>query len=555
MNIKVKKQPEDKKDKGVIMEYTNEQIKEMSVKDLFKLFFPTFKEIYQSVRYLDIPKEDYFKLVLREISITKSSYSSRKPYKDFIKNRVKLRIVKNEKELLSNTDEVYRVVNNYINLYFKEEVDFNYSKKIIREFIGFLGIYDLFLSPDIIEELLKNPKFNNVVKIIVDKCLPDLSIQKISKINSDYLFSLIIETYALINGIEIKKDDEYEVGNSYIPDELSEFFKGITDEELTYEDCKEYYEKYLNGDMSARDKLIESHLRLVVSIAKTKVSPVVGLMDLIQYGNEGLLVAFKKYDPNRGVKFSTYATYWIRQYIIRALLTNEKTVKYPVSWYEGLKSFINNYNILANELDREPTDDEISERFNISMSTIAKYRQVMQDPKSLNDLASKDNDGDKEFGEFVLHTVEDEVEDKVFKKELSKDIEKAYHLAGLTDREIMILKMRNGFYDGKPMTLQAVADIFHVSRERIQQIERKAARKLRNKPKSRNLLSDYVGIESKPDYEMMVKMSKDNNSNNKKSDDLDVNSSITVCESVSGNKNTNTNKKVKSRVRVKTFWD
>ena len=256
---------------------------------------------------------------------------------------------------------------------------------------------------------------------------------------------------------------------------------------LSNEEEKELAIAVENGDLEAKQRLAEANLRLVVSIAKRYVGRGMQFLDLIQEGNMGLMKAVDKFDYSKGFKFSTYATWWIRQAITRAIADQARTIRIPVHMVETINKLVREQRNLLQELGQDPTTEQIAERMDMTPDKVREILKIAQEPVSLETPIGEEDDS--HLGDFIEDEVIENPVDYTTRVVLREQLDEV--LDTLTDREENVLRLRFGLDDGKMRTLEDVGKVFNVTRERIRQIEAKALRKLRHPSRSKQL-KDFI---------------------------------------------------------------
>ena len=256
---------------------------------------------------------------------------------------------------------------------------------------------------------------------------------------------------------------------------------------LTNEEEQELAILVEQGDTEAKQRLAEANLRLVVSIAKRYVGRGMQFLDLIQEGNMGLMKAVDKFDYTKGFKFSTYATWWIRQAITRAIADQARTIRIPVHMVETINKLVREQRNLLQELGQDPTPEQIAERMDMTPDKVREILKIAQEPVSLETPIGEEDDS--HLGDFIEDEVIENPVDYTTRVVLREQLDEV--LDTLTDREENVLRLRFGLDDGKMRTLEDVGKVFNVTRERIRQIEAKALRKLRRPSRSKPL-RDFI---------------------------------------------------------------
>lgn len=332
--------------------------------------------------------------------------------------------------------------------------------------------YETDFSKEIEEQLMKEKQFDAMVSIKVDDPVR-MYLKEIGRVE------LLTgeEEYELAVLVDRAKNAKEEIE-----------YKKQEDIEITREEMIEYEDLMRRGDF-ASSKLVEANLRLVVSIAKRYVSRGLQFLDLIQEGNMGLIKAVGKFDYTKGYKFSTYATWWIRQAITRAIADQARTIRIPVHMVETINKMVRTQRTLTQKLKREPTQEEVAEEMGITVERVQAIQKTAQEPISLESPVGEEEDSS--LGDFIPDSDILTPYEYTSKEMLKRELDAA--LGTLTDREEKVLRMRFGLLDGKSRTLEEVGKEFNVTRERIRQIEAKAIRKLRTPTRSKKLKDFHNG--------------------------------------------------------------
>ena len=378
------------------------------------------------------------------------------------------------KELdICTADGEINLLLNYINRYFSDTELFNAQYENSIKLSNYVKRNNIIIGEIEAEKLLKNDKINNMFRII------NLS-GKLIRVVGLFNIGSLLEMYCFKNNIEFTRDSEislYDKRNNDI-DLIRLYMNDISEYRVLSQD-EEYELSKLNrfGDIEARNKLIEHNLRLVVSIAKNYMNCGVDFGDLIQYGNEGLMVAVSKFEEEKGYRFTTYATYWIRQAITRGIAFCSRNIRVPYGVHENsikIRKVINMY-IIANN-GRIPSDNELCEITGLSLEKVKDARECMDMCISLSTPMGRE-EKDSTLEETIASdgiSLEEEFDNYYISEYLNKLLD----IASLTEKEEFVVKARNGFY-GKIYTLEEIGKIYDITREGVRQIEKHALEKLR----------------------------------------------------------------------------
>ena len=339
------------------------------------------------------------------------------------------------------------------------------------------------LNEDVYEYILEKLTEKNIDVLIIS----EKKIGEIDEIDEDEIL-LEEEIDEDEESVDLSEIDLSVPDNINMDDPVRMYLKEIGKVALlSTEEEVELAKRICDGDEIAKDKLVEANLRLVVSIAKKYVGRGMAFLDLIQEGNLGLIKAAEKFDYTKGYKFSTYATWWIRQSITRSIADQARTIRIPVHMVETINRLVRTSRQLLQELGREPLPEEIGERLEISVERVQEILKISQEPVSLESPIGEEEDS--HLGDFLQDdkiATPTEAASYMLLREQLKEV-----MDSLTDREKQVLTLRFGLIDGRARTLEEVGKQFQVTRERIRQIEAKALRKLRHPSRSKKL-KDYL---------------------------------------------------------------
>ncbi len=387
-----------------------------------------------------------------------------------------------------------RYVSNKIEICERNSKNLKQLEKIVK----FFERVDYEPSVDDYIELIKNNNtFNQIIKRVVSKNKTLLRVEGAEYLSSNLGVVSIIEAYAVCNNIDLAVNNEKDEkslkisDNVYVNDDLRLYLNSISHSVLTRKEEHELFERLkYNHDEMARKELIEKNLRLSVSIAKKRLGRGVQFLDLIQEGNLGIIKAIEKFDPDRGYKFSTYATWWIKQYIDRYIMNETGTCTTPVHMQERINKYNRVKDELTNKLMRTPSDSEIASQMRLSVDKVSYISLLNMKAVSINSPVAEDTKESCEIGDLIASN--DELTEAVIeKKNLAQLMEEVLTNCITDEKNIEIIKLRNGYYDRR-YTLDEIAKMFGISRERVRQREKESYLKILSSTKDRKSIINYL---------------------------------------------------------------
>lgn len=468
-------------------------IRQNSIDELVELLDKDIREISDKYSFAFSSKDRAITLMNLFVKkkYTKIIKSSKEEKIDFYK--ILENTMNNYLKSVFETEKDYiKVFNNYMDKKIGEITDYRQIHYELRKIVDFFATINYQPSEIISITLLENnSKFSDMVGRVVERFDKKIAESNIEDVFPNSIMLSFVSAYAYLNNIELKTKEKIEDETSHIPenetyvdDDVTLYIRSLPPT-LSLGKERNLFSSMKEGDLETRNRLVEGNLRLVVSIAKHYVNHGVEFLDLIQAGNLGLITAVEKFDYEKGCAFSTYANWWIKQYVSRSIMNNGRTVRIPAHIYEKLAKYNTVYAKLSKKINREPTPEEIAKEMNLTNDQIYSLMLANAGMVSLDEPIT--SEGDTNLTEFL---VADDLspEEEYEKKSLTKDISDLLNSGLIKKRDIEILKLRNGFYNNKRYTLKEIAEIFNLSSERIRQIEEKSYENLKNSSYSKNVV-------------------------------------------------------------------
>ena len=453
------------------MTFSTNDIKTMTFDKLYQLLIPTLNNIKEEYSYISTSNsalDNWLKKIVEE-KYNRIINSDKVVAIDFsvtVENNINRYLRKTFTE--GNGLELF---NRYVDKNLKKDEN---SQKLFKKLIAFFNEFNYYPSNDLCIAILNNNKVKSILSDIVVEKRKLLETNTLEEIFFDDIEVAFVENYCLLNNISINRNDDL---TDYIDDSLASYFSSIKLPLLTKEEEIILLTRIKQGDKRAKDIMIERNIRLVIKMARKYSGRGLELLDLIQEGNIGLMIAVDRFDLEKDCKFSTYATWWIKQVMTRAIDDKGRTIRLPVYISEWNTKIRNAKKELQKELNRIPTDEEVATKLNISTDKLDELSIVSQSMLSLNQNISEEDDG--QLSDYIEDesTVSPEIEaiENVAKEELEKVI------STLKPREQQIIRLRFGFDDSEAKSLQEIGDILGISGERVRQLESRSLKELKQK--------------------------------------------------------------------------
>jgi len=466
----------------------NKEREIISFDSIFRELQTPIENLYNSYNYITATKEQFISLcnnILLDIYYQKNKSISNNKYIELLKKSLD-EYVKKE---LNDPKIINKIIKKFINKNIKIHELPEENIEELRKIYHFLIKYEVEQNPELYSDLLNYKTINKIIDKIVKDDINIVTKEELEMIVSNHDIMLLLEIYCEKNQINLKNNTHHQNGSEDYnslgyksTDSIGMYLKEIARYPvLSSEEEKRLFMLKEQGDTTASQKIMEHNLKLVVNVAKHYAGKGMDLLDVIQEGNLGLNTAIEKFDYKKGYKFSTYATWWIRQSIQRSIMNNIRIIRLPVHICEKISKYTLTVTKLEKKLQRTPTREEICEEMKISKKELSEIEKNNQNITSINVLIGPEGASDTELGDLIASD-EETLEEQYFQSSIKEEVMYILERINLTDRERNVIIQRNGLEDGVPKTLEDVGKMYGITRERVRQIEARTLRKIRYSP-------------------------------------------------------------------------